>query len=79
MKTVLRMYDFIKSWMYYPKMKRYMKEKIEIDYVYTRLQYALWHCREGILSDINLKNSKVEILDVKTAWKNVYNIPPINK
>ena len=79
MRAVLRIYDFIKSWVYYPKMKRYLKEKCGVDCVHTRFQYALWHCKQGVLSDVNLRNSEVTIHDVKTAWKNVYNVHPINK
>ncbi len=79
MKIILRIYDFIKSWVYYPKMKCYLKERCGVDCVHTRLQYALWHCKAGLLSDMNLKNSKIRISDVKTAWENVYNIHPINK
>ena len=77
MKIVLRIYDFIKSWIYYPKMKHYLKEKCGVDCVHTKFQYALWHCKQGILSDMNLKNSEVKISDVKTVWKNIYNIHPI--
>lgn len=79
MKMILRIYDFIKSWIYYPKMKHYLKEKCGVDCVHTRLQYALWHCKVGFLSDMNLKNSKIRISDIKNVWKNVYNILPINK
>lgn len=79
MKSVLRIYDFIKSWIYYPKMKRYLNEKCGVDCVHTRIQYALWHCKVGFLSDMNLKNSKIRISDIKNVWKNVYNIHPINK
>ena len=79
MKLVLKVYDFIKSWIYYPKMKRYLKEKCGVDCAYTRIQYALWHCKVGFLSDMNLKNSKIRISDIKNVWKNVYNIHPINK
>ena len=77
MKSVLRIYDFIKSWIYYPKMKRYLKEKCGVGCVHTRIKYALWHCKQGILSDMNLKKSEVKISDVKTVWKNVYNVHPI--
>lgn len=79
MKMILRIYDFIKSWIYYPKMKHYLKEKCGVDCDHTRIQYALWHCKVGILSDMNLKNSKIRIFDIKNVWKNVYNILPINK
>lgn len=49
-----RILDFIKSWIYYPKLKEYateqggwMKESISKT---GRLKYAWWHCRKGIYS-----------------------------
>ncbi len=49
-----RIIDFIKSWFYYPKLKRYAMEqggwmKIYISNI-GRFQYAWWHCRKGIYS-----------------------------
>lgn len=37
--------DFIKSWFYYPKMKKYLKDRCCIYYSQSRLNYALWHCK----------------------------------
>lgn len=48
--------DFIKSWIYYPKMVKYLKEKGYIE-PYARLKYSLWHCtvvrkwQKGLLND----------------------------
>lgn len=49
-----RIIDFIKSWFYYSKLKRYaMKQggwmKIYISNT-GRFQYAWWHCRKGMYS-----------------------------
>lgn len=40
MEHILRIYDFIKSWMYYPKMKFYLW-KLGIDYPESRFAYSL--------------------------------------
>ena len=37
--------DFIKSWFYYPKMTKYLKDKCNIEYPCSRLRYSWWHCR----------------------------------
>lgn len=37
--------DFIKSWFYYAKMKKYLKDRCCIYYSQSRLNYALWHCK----------------------------------
>lgn len=44
-----RMIDFIKSWVYYPKMMKYLKDKCGIDYPCSRLKYSWWHCYAGKL------------------------------
>lgn len=75
MKVVLRIYDFIKSWVYYPKMKQYLKDKCGVDYPNTRLQYSFWHCRAGMLCDNHI--GKVRYTDVKNIWKDTYKHHPI--
>lgn len=75
MRIVLRIYDFIKSWMYYPKMKRYLKDRCGVDYPNTRLQYSFWHCRAGMLCDNHI--DKACYADVKNTWKNTYRCEPI--
>ena len=42
MKTII---DFIKSYFYYPRMKKYLKDRCGIIFPYSRLKYALWHCK----------------------------------
>ena len=44
-----RMIDFIKSWLYYPKMVKYLKDKCGIEYKNSRLGYSWWHCHTGKL------------------------------
>ena len=75
MKAALRIYDFIKSWMYYPKMKRYLKERCSVDYPNTRLKYSFWHCKAGMLCDNHI--DKVRYSDVKNTWKDIYRWQPI--
>ena len=38
--------DFIKSWLYYPKLKEYLEHngQREFDWWGTRWKYAKWHC-----------------------------------
>ena len=49
MKKIKRINDFIKSFFYYPKMKRWLKDRCGVDYPLSRLEYALWHCKAGEL------------------------------
>lgn len=77
MKTVFRIYDFIKSWIYYPKMKWYLKNECGVNYPNTRLQYSFWHCRTGMLCDNHI--DKVRYDDVKNMWKDAYRFFPIEK
>ena len=49
MKKIKRIDDFIKSIFYYPKMKRYLKERCGIVYTVSMLEYAKWHCKAGKL------------------------------
>lgn len=81
MKTILRIYDFFKSWMYYPKMQKYLKRigADEEKHGMSRLQYSLWHSHSGKISDIGCKNMKPEIKDIRDGWKSVYNREPIEK
>lgn len=44
-----RMIDFVKSWIYYSKMIKYLKDRCEIDYPCSRLRYSWWHCHAGKL------------------------------
>ena len=44
-----KMIDFIKSWLYYPKMVKYLKDKCGIEYKNSRLGYSWWHCHTGKL------------------------------
>lgn len=81
MKTILRIYDFFKSWMYYRKMKKYLK-RIGVDEEkcgMNRLQYSLWHSHSGMISDTGYENMKPEIKDIRDGWKSVYNREPIEK
>lgn len=49
-----RIIDFVKSWFYYPKLKKYAMEQDGWMKIYIsntgRFQYAWWHCRKGIYS-----------------------------
>ena len=69
MKIILRTYDFIKSWKYYPIMKKYLEEKCRVKYPHSRLQYSLWHCKQGFLSDESFKQNKVKKRHVDMVWK----------
>ena len=60
-------------------MKKYLEEKCRVKCPYSRLRYALWHCKHGILSDVNLKYKDVKIKDVSEVWGNVYKLRPIEK
>lgn len=78
MKFVLRVYDFIKSWMYYPKMKSYLWG-LGVDYPESRFTYSLWHCQSGKLSDAGYENLKPRLKNMYDDWKRVYNMKPIEK
>nr|DAX08371.1 MAG TPA: hypothetical protein [Bacteriophage sp.] len=48
---IARVVDFIKSWLYYPEMKRYLREKCNVCYQKSRVKYAWWHCHAGKLKN----------------------------
>lgn len=79
MLIFIRVYDFIKSWLYYPKMIQYLRKCGINEFKRTKFQYALWHCRTGNLSDIGYENCKTQLSDVADDWKNVYGREPIEK
>ena len=74
-KYIVKFYDFVKAWMYYPKMKKYL-EKLGVEVGQSRLQYAIWHCKTGML---RLENVSVGINEVREMWKSIYQITPIEK
>ena len=53
MKTIERITDFIKSYFYYPKMKKYFDDRNMPNHntwkneKFARIKYALWHCHVG--------------------------------
>ena len=79
MKIILRTYDFIKSWKYYPTMKKYLEEKCHVKCPYSRLRYALWHCRDGILSNAGIENLHTDFKSVSDSWETVYHRELITK
>lgn len=79
MKIILQAYDFIKSWRYYPTMKKYLEEKCCVKCSHSRLGYALWHCKDGILSDVGIKNLHTDFRKVSDSWKSVYHRQPMEK
>ena len=55
MRTTERIIDYIKSWLYYPKMRKYF-ESINLKNadlwrkkMFPRFSYAWWHCKHGKL------------------------------
>lgn len=45
------MIDFIKSWIYYPKLKRYLTNHYGFEFNMSRIQYAWWHYHVGKLKE----------------------------
>ncbi len=85
-KHIFRIYDFIRSWLYYPKLCKYlMKSMCDVTAIQfmgkynSRWKYALWHCKRGKLSDIGYENLKPTIKDISDGWKCVYHNKPIEK
>ena len=37
--------DFIKSWLYYPKLEKWFSKHMKTKCPYTRLEYSLMHCK----------------------------------
>lgn len=79
MKIILQAYDFLKSWRYYPTMKKYLEEKCCAKCPRSRLGYALWHCKNGILLDVGIENLSTTLKDVSDGWERVYRKNPIKK
>lgn len=77
-KHILRIYDFIRSWIYYPKMTKFLNG-IGIKEPDSRFEYALWHCKTGKLSDMGYENINTTFKDVSDGWKCVYRNVPITK
>ena len=70
--------DFIKSWLYYPKLKKYFENKGMIDYVpETRFEYAKWHSRCGKLKDNQYEPETEQ--DNSDGWTSIYDREPIEK
>ena len=69
--------DFIKSWLYYPKIKKYLKSigVRDEDMYGTRLGYAKIHCKCGKLKD----NYNETEEDKSDGWTIVYDKEPIEK
>lgn len=65
--------DFIKLWIYYPKMKKRYWEQMEIDFPYSRIQYAVKLCK--MTNELRKTRKKSEFDD----WKCLYQQEPIEK
>lgn len=65
--------DFIKSWLYYTKMKKWYWEQMKIDFPYSRIQYAIKHCK--MKNEIEKNTEKSDFDD----WKCLYKQKPIEK
>lgn len=44
-KGIKKIIDFAKSWLYYPKMQKYLIKTYGKKMNMTRLQYSIWHCK----------------------------------
>ena len=66
--------DFIKSYFYYPKMKKYLKDRCRIYYSQSRLNYALWHCKFS--KKIEKAKQNVDNNDI-SEWTWYYKQEPI--
>lgn len=57
MKSTERIIDYIKSWLYYPTMKKYFDDRGMSDCnhwdkrKFGRFRYAWWHCHVGKLKN----------------------------
>ena len=68
--------DFIKSWLYYPKLKKYLK-RIGVrdeDMYGTRWGYAKNHCHRRTRTDNNYQAE-----NISDDWTSVYDREPITK
>ena len=69
--------DFIKSWLYYPKLKEYLKNNgLSVKVMFgDRLRYAKWYCQVVKLKD-NQQDIETE-KDKSDGWTSVYDREPI--
>lgn len=57
MKIIERISDYIKSWLYYPTMKKYFDDRKMSECNtwrnkrFARFKYAWWHCHVGKLKE----------------------------
>ena len=68
--------DFLKSWLYYPKLKEYLENKgMSVKVMFgNRFGYAKWHCRLA-----KLKDNQYEPEGESGGWTSVYDREPITK
>lgn len=79
MRIILRVYDFIKSWRYYPIMEKYLQERLSSKCPYSRLKYGLWHYKDCFLPDAGIENNHTDFKRVRGSWESVYQREPIEK
>lgn len=68
--------DFIKSFIYYPKMPSIYRRAYEENYKFPRIHYARWHCCVG---ELKLSDECNETWERSTEWKPMYREKPIEK
>lgn len=64
--------DFIKSWLYYPKMKRYLNRLGIHNWDNQRLYYAWWHCHVGKLKENEEYGTIYEFAGRRLEWDSRY-------
>lgn len=64
--------DFIKSFFYYPKMRKYFRNRKmeQYDIWKSAIKYAWWHCSGGKLDDCT--NEPLNNVIEKDEWKTIY-------
>lgn len=67
-----RIIDFIKSWFYYPKLKKWFEDRNSGAFSLTRFQYALKHYKT--LKEFENRTKYEDLV----GWKNLYQNEPVS-
>lgn len=66
-------FDFIKSWIYYPTLKKWLSDRNYTGFKDGRFQYAIKHCM--MIRETKNENENNNLVD----WKCEYKQEPIEK
>lgn len=81
MKKIEKIKDFIQSFFYYPKMRKYFRNKKmeQYDIWKSAVRYAWWHCQDGKLKPDDKVSDYSDDWHKNEKWKPIYKHNPLEK